>query len=66
MRNRLKRHLREAIRSVYPNITYGIDLIAIARAPMVEAGVADITTALIEVLHRAGVWRESSAGSNEA
>lgn len=56
VRNRLKRRLREAIRQVYPRLAPGLDIIVIARAPMIDAEVAGITTALSEVLRRAKVW----------
>jgi len=56
-RNRFKRKLREAVRQVYPNMQGGVDMILIARAPMAEATMAQIVTALIETLQRAEVWR---------
>ncbi len=55
-RNRYKRKLREAIRQVYPGIPGGVDVILIARAPIAEARLAELTTALTETLQRAGVW----------
>ncbi len=59
-RNRFKRKLREAVRQVYPNIPGGVDVILIARAPIAEAGVAQIAAALSEMLQRAKVWRASA------
>ena len=56
VRNRLKRRLREAIRSVYPRLAPGLDVIVIARAPLIGADVAAITAALRDVLRRAKVW----------
>ncbi len=56
-RNRVKRQLREAVRQMYPNIHNGIDMILIARAPIVEANAAQIAAALVETLQRARVWR---------
>ena len=64
VRNQIKRKLRAAIRQAYPNIAPGLDLIVMARAPIVGETVSSITAALIEVLQRAQVWRASSAGSN--
>ncbi len=62
IRNRTKRRLREAIRQVYPQVRSGYDVIVIARAPVIEASVAQVATALGEVLRRAGIWLvESSA-----
>lgn len=56
IRNRTKRRLREAIRQVYPQVQSGYDVIVIARAPVIEASVAQVATALGEVLRRAGIW----------
>lgn len=56
-RNRFKRQLREAVRQVYLNIPSGVDVILIARAPMVEANVAQLVAALTETLQRAELWR---------
>lgn len=66
VRNRIKRKLREAIRQVYPNIAPGLDLIVIARAPIVDESVSSIAAAMTEVLQRAKAWRALSAGSNTA
>ncbi len=66
VRNRIKRKLREAIRQVYPNIAPGLDLIVMARAPIVDESISSIAAAVTEVLQRAKVWRASSAGSNTA
>ena len=56
-RNRFKRVLREAVRQVYPSIQSGVDVILIARAPMAEASVVQVTAALTKTLQRAGIWR---------
>jgi len=62
VRNRIKRRLREAIRQVYPQLALGYDIIVIARAPIIEAEVAQVKAALSEVLRRARIWPvESSA-----
>ncbi len=66
VRNRIKRKLREAIRQVYPNIAPGLDLIVMARAPIVDESVSSIAAAVTEVLQRAKVWRASSAKPNTA
>ncbi len=65
VRNRYKRMLREAVRQVYLNIPSSIDVILIARAPIAEARVAQLTTALKETLQRANAWR-SIASIEEA
>ena len=56
VRNRIKRRLREAIRQIYPQLASGQDVIVIARAPIIEAEVTQITAALSEVLRRARIW----------
>jgi ribonuclease P protein component len=56
VRNRIKRRLREAIRQIYPQLASGQDVIVIARAPIIEAEVTQVTAALSEVLRRARIW----------
>lgn len=52
-RNRAKRLLREAVRSLYPQINPGNDILLIARAPMPAANLTVTQTALQDVLRRA-------------
>lgn len=52
-RNRAKRLLREAMRTLIPSIASGWDLILIARPALVTASLADTRSALINVLTRA-------------
>jgi ribonuclease P protein component len=52
-RNRAKRLLREAVRSLYSQILPGNDLLLIARAPLPEANLSATQTALLSVLQRA-------------
>jgi ribonuclease P protein component len=59
MRNRYKRLLRAAVRQVYVNIPNGVDVILIARAPIAEASVTQLATALVETLQRAKAWRST-------
>jgi len=61
-RNRFKRKLRAAVQQVYPNIQSGVDVILIARAPIAEAGLAQIVATLIEMLQRANVWHSAGEG----
>ena len=60
VRNRLRRKMREAVRQVYVHLPAQIDLIVMARAPMLDADVPGIAAALSEVLHRARLWQASS------
>lgn len=58
VRNQIKRRLRAAVQQVYEHIPNGIDLIVMARAPILETEFDRIVTALTEVLHLAGLWRK--------
>jgi len=52
-RNRAKRLLREAVRSLYTQILPGNDLLLIARAPLPKANLSATQAALLSVLQRA-------------
>lgn len=52
-RNRAKRIIREALRSLIPAIKPGWDIILLARRPMNEATLQQSQAALTELLHRA-------------
>jgi ribonuclease P protein component len=54
-RNRAKRLLREAMRSLIPNITPGLDLILIARPGLVTASLEETRQALLTLLQRAQI-----------
>jgi ribonuclease P protein component len=54
-RNRAKRLLREAMRSLIPNITPGLDLILIARPGLVSASLDETRQALLILLQRAQI-----------
>ena len=54
-RNRAKRLLREAIRSLIPNIASGNDLILIARPGLVSATLEETRQALLTLLQRAQI-----------
>jgi ribonuclease P protein component len=54
-RNRAKRLLREAMRSLIPNITAGLDLILIARPGLVAASLEETRNALLTLLQRAQI-----------
>ena len=54
-RNRAKRLLREAMRSLIPNITSGLDLILIARPGLVSASLDETRQALLILLQRAQI-----------
>ena len=54
-RNRAKRLLREAMRTILPNITSGLDLILIARPGLVSASLEETRHALLTLLQRAQI-----------
>jgi len=55
IRNRAKRLLREAIRTLIPNIASNLDLILIARAGLATATLQDTRQALENLLQRAQI-----------
>ncbi len=55
-RNRAKRLLREAIRSLIPDIAPGWDFVILARQPMEKATFIQTQEALIRLLQRAKLW----------
>jgi ribonuclease P protein component len=55
-RNRAKRLLREAMRTLIPRIAPGLDLILIARPGLVSATLEDAHRALINLLQRAQIF----------
>jgi len=55
-RNRAKRLLREAMRTLLPSLASGWDLILIARIGLPSASLEDTRTALTSLLHRAGLF----------
>jgi ribonuclease P protein component len=54
-RNRAKRLLREAMRTLLPNIVSNLDLILIARSGLVTATLEDTRQALLNLLQRAQI-----------
>ena len=54
-RNRAKRLLREAMRTLIPSIASGLDLILIARPGLVSATLEDTRRALLNLLQRAQI-----------
>ena len=56
VRNRVRRLLREAIRPLIPRLV-ACDIVIVARPPAVQAGVADLESALADAATRAGLLR---------
>ncbi len=55
VRNRLKRLLREAYRHHQERIITGVDLVLVARQPMVKAGVNQAIKAFLDICARANI-----------
>ena len=55
LRNRTKRLLREAMRTLIPNIASGLDLILIARPGLASASLEETRQALLNLLQRAQI-----------
>ncbi|QDR83095.1 ribonuclease P protein component [Sporomusa termitida] len=58
VRNRLKRLLREAYRLHQGEILNGVDLVLVARQPLVKAGQAQTTKAFLEICSKAKLMAE--------
>jgi ribonuclease P protein component len=54
-RNRAKRLLREAMRTLIPNVTSGLDIILIARPGLTSASLDETRQALLTLLQRAQI-----------
>ena len=59
-RNRAKRLLREAMRTLLPNISSNLDLILIARPGLKTATLEETRQALLNVLGRAQIYHPSN------
>ena len=56
VRNRLRRQLREAVRSLHHQIKQGYDLVVIARPPSLALAYWDLRQVLIKMLRQAGLY----------
>ena len=54
-RNRAKRLLREAVRTLLPSIAPGRDILLIARPPLLACKMPEVRDALLTLLRRAGL-----------
>lgn len=60
VRNRLRRRLREAVRTIHPQMKPGYDVVIIARLPSLSLSYGELRQALLEATQRAGLVEESS------
>jgi ribonuclease P protein component len=56
-RNRIRRCLRELVRTRYRNIAPGWDVVLIARPPIRHASFEEIGEAVEDLLRKAGLWQ---------
>ena len=59
-RNRAKRMLREAVRSLLPMIKPGWKFILISRSPILNAQLPELETTLFQLLRKAGLINENN------
>ena len=57
VRNRARRVLREAWRTVWPRVQDGVDVVLVARGPFGDARTADLVEEIEELLTQAQVMR---------
>jgi ribonuclease P protein component len=54
-RNRVRRLLREAVRQLHPQLRSGVDMVLIARRPLVGQPFPEVKRIVSELLHQAGL-----------
>lgn len=57
-RNRAKRRIRASLQELMPRITFGWDLVVLARQPMAQANYHDIHLALERLLSKANILQQ--------
>ena len=60
-RNRVRRRLREACRTLVPQVPTGVDVVIVARVPAAAASLAELTVAMRSLFQQAGLWSEDPA-----
>ena len=60
-RNRAKRLLREAVRTVLPTLPSGRDILLVARPPLLSCNMFEVRDALLTLLRRAGLVAPTDA-----
>jgi ribonuclease P protein component len=58
VRNRLRRQLREAMRSIHDQLRPGFDMAVIARQPSLNLTYWELRETLIKLMRRAALWVE--------
>lgn len=62
-RNRVKRRLREVVRSLFPRLQPGYDVVFIARPAAASASPQELEAAVVSLLQRAGVLVDGGAAA---
>ena len=57
-RNRIKRLVRENYRMYEKELTFGMDLVVVARKPASEASFHDLSGSLKKIFNNLGVWQK--------
>ena len=57
-RNRVRRLLREACRTLVAAVPMGVDVVIVGRPAAAEASLAELTAGMRSLFERAGLWRE--------
>lgn len=60
VRNRMKRLMREAYRHHQANLVSGVDLVLVARQPLVKAKLDKVVKAFLELCTKAKIMREQA------
>jgi ribonuclease P protein component len=59
-RNRALRVLREAVRTVLPQITPGFDIVLVAHSRVLDVGVKEVLPVLMQTLRGQHLWQENN------
>jgi ribonuclease P protein component len=57
-RNRVRRLLREACRSLAPRVPAGVDVVIVARPPAAQVSLAHLAEGMQALFQRAGLWTD--------
>ncbi len=56
VRNRVKRRMREAVTPLLPRLRGGVNVIFVARAPIVDASFQDICAGMAQLIEKTGLY----------
>jgi ribonuclease P protein component len=64
VRNRIRRRLREVLRTLSPHMELGWDVLIVARPPAAEASQAQLASILERLFQQAGLLNKEAIGRN--